>query len=77
MTPEQVKELIAAASVKDGAFVTGAVLIVRSKNMDTGDSSIHIASTEDTDHFTKLGLLQATSDIVRHAPFIRQDERGD
>lgn len=65
MTPEQISELLANADIAPDLFVTKAVLIVRSKDMATGDTALHIGRSEDTDWITQVGMLVGATDMVR------------
>ena len=69
-------ELVESVSVDDEDMITGAVLLLRTKNMDTGQTAICIGSTKDTDGITKYGLLHGAIDIVR-GEWERQDRDSE
>jgi hypothetical protein len=58
-------ELIKAADLGDSEMITGAVLILRCKDMDKGRTSVAMGHTEDTDGVVMLGLLHAAIEIQR------------
>lgn len=72
VTPEQIRELLDSAGLTPDSFVTGAMLIVRTKDMDSGDTSIHIGRSDDTDWITEVGMLAASNDILRQVAWHRE-----
>jgi hypothetical protein len=58
-------ELVESVHIDDEDMVTGAVLLLRTKDMSSGQTAICIGSTKDTDGITKYGLLHGAIDIVR------------
>lgn len=51
------EEIKKAARLDDNHIITGAVIMVRSTNMETGQMTVHMGSTDDTDYIVQLGLL--------------------
>lgn len=74
MDPTQWKELIDSCGLGDQDMVTSAVLILRTKNMETGVSAVCIGQTEDTDPVLKLGLLHAAIEIGRFDDWKRAED---
>lgn len=56
-------EMLADCGVQDVDMITGAVLILRTKDMETGQLSVCIGKTADTDIVTTTGLLHAAIHI--------------
>jgi hypothetical protein len=72
----QWSELIDSCGLSEEDMVTGAVLLLRTKNMETGASAVCIGQTQDTDPILKLGLLNAAIEIGRHDDWKRVEDGG-
>lgn len=67
------KELMESADVRDD-LITGAVLVLRTKNMDTGRVSVCVGHTEDTDDVVQVGLIESARDMIRQNPFLDDED---
>lgn len=64
MTPDQIQELIAALKLAQHDMVIDAVLVVKTKDFDSGATGISMSATDDVDWIGQLGLLHAAQIIT-------------
>jgi ribosomal protein L14 len=67
------EELFKACEIGEEEMVTGAVLVMRLKHMGTGDTTVAIGQTEDTDGVVKLGLLHSAIEVQQQEEWRRPD----
>jgi hypothetical protein len=74
--PTQWGELIESCGIGEDDMVTGAVLLLRTKNMETGQIGLCTGRTEDTDQILLLGMLHAAIEIEQGETWKRVEDGG-
>jgi hypothetical protein len=64
LDPTLWNEMVEQCELTEDHMVTGALLLLRVKNMETGSVGICIGNTADTDYVIQLGLLEGAKQIV-------------